>query len=104
MTDSRCTPSETGPFPSLSRRDFGRGLAGALGGAVYSTSDAHTRAGAGATQKPPSTRSSEEITSLGATELSAETGVPRERLLPILDYGGLPLSAQRVVAGVTKQL
>ncbi|MDE3151942.1 MAG: 2-oxoacid:acceptor oxidoreductase subunit alpha, partial [Gemmatimonadota bacterium] len=36
--------------------------------------------------------------------LTMETGVPRDRMIPILDYGGLPLTAQRVVSAVTAHL
>ncbi len=36
--------------------------------------------------------------------LTIETGVPRDHLIPILDYGGLPLTAQRVVHAVTAHL
>jgi 2-oxoglutarate ferredoxin oxidoreductase subunit alpha len=32
--------------------------------------------------------------------LAIETGVARDRLMSILDYGGLPLTADRVVRGV----
>ncbi|MFN2397224.1 MAG: 2-oxoacid:acceptor oxidoreductase subunit alpha [Gemmatimonadaceae bacterium] len=38
------------------------------------------------------------------TLLAAEAGVARDRMIPILDYGGLPLSAQRVVSGVMEHL
>ena len=33
-----------------------------------------------------------------------ETGVPRDRMIPVLDYGGLPLTAERVVSGVSAHL
>ena len=36
--------------------------------------------------------------------LVLETGIPADRLLSIRDYGGVPLSAQRVVAGVLAHL
>jgi 2-oxoglutarate/2-oxoacid ferredoxin oxidoreductase subunit alpha len=36
--------------------------------------------------------------------LQLETGVARERLVSIRDYGGMPLSAHRVVAGVSEHL
>ena len=36
--------------------------------------------------------------------LTIETGVPRDHMIPILDYGGLPLTAQRVVSAVTAHL
>ncbi len=36
--------------------------------------------------------------------LAIETGVPRDHMIPILDYGGLPLTAPRVVAGVVAHL
>ena len=36
--------------------------------------------------------------------LTLETGVPRDHMIPILDYGGLPLTAQTVVNGVTQHL
>jgi 2-oxoglutarate/2-oxoacid ferredoxin oxidoreductase subunit alpha len=36
--------------------------------------------------------------------LAIETGIPRDHMTPVLDYGGLPLSAERVVAAVTKHL
>ncbi|HEX8724513.1 MAG TPA: 2-oxoacid:acceptor oxidoreductase subunit alpha [Gemmatimonadaceae bacterium] len=36
--------------------------------------------------------------------LTIETGVPRDHMIPILDYGGLPLTAQRVVSAVTTHL
>ncbi len=36
--------------------------------------------------------------------LTIETGVPRDHMIPILDYGGLPLTAQRVVTAVTAHL
>jgi 2-oxoglutarate ferredoxin oxidoreductase subunit alpha len=32
--------------------------------------------------------------------LAIETGVARDRMTPILDYGGLPLTADRVIRGV----
>ena len=34
--------------------------------------------------------------------LTIETGVPRDRLTPILDYGGLPLTAERVTGDVAR--
>lgn len=36
--------------------------------------------------------------------LTIETGVSRDHMIPILDYGGLPLTAQKVVSGVTQHL
>jgi 2-oxoglutarate ferredoxin oxidoreductase subunit alpha len=36
--------------------------------------------------------------------LAIETGVARDRMTPVLDYGGLPLTAERVVQGVAGQL
>ncbi|MHB1863686.1 MAG: 2-oxoacid:acceptor oxidoreductase subunit alpha [Gemmatimonadaceae bacterium] len=36
--------------------------------------------------------------------LTLETGVPRDHMIPILDYGGLPLTARTVVNGVTQHL
>jgi 2-oxoglutarate/2-oxoacid ferredoxin oxidoreductase subunit alpha len=36
--------------------------------------------------------------------LAIETGVPRDHMIPILDYGGLPLTAERVVSAVTAHL
>jgi 2-oxoglutarate ferredoxin oxidoreductase subunit alpha len=36
--------------------------------------------------------------------LAIETGVARDRMTPVLDYGGLPLTAERVVDGVTRRL
>jgi 2-oxoglutarate ferredoxin oxidoreductase subunit alpha len=36
--------------------------------------------------------------------LTIETGVPRDRLTPILDYGGLPLTAERVTDEVTRHV
>ena len=36
--------------------------------------------------------------------LAIETGVPRDHMIPILDYGGLPLTAGRVVSAVTAHL
>jgi 2-oxoglutarate ferredoxin oxidoreductase subunit alpha len=38
------------------------------------------------------------------TLLTVETGVPKEKLLSVLVYGGFPLSARHVVEGVTAQL
>ncbi len=38
------------------------------------------------------------------TLLTAEAGVSRDRMISILDYGGLPLSAQRVMSGVKEHL
>jgi 2-oxoglutarate/2-oxoacid ferredoxin oxidoreductase subunit alpha len=35
--------------------------------------------------------------------LTLETGVARDRMTPVLDYGGLPLAAERVVRAVTSQ-
>jgi 2-oxoglutarate ferredoxin oxidoreductase subunit alpha len=32
--------------------------------------------------------------------LAIETGISRDRMISVLDYGGLPLTADRVVAGV----
>jgi 2-oxoglutarate ferredoxin oxidoreductase subunit alpha len=36
--------------------------------------------------------------------LAIETGVARDRMTAVLDYGGLPLTAQRVVTAVTAKL
>ncbi len=36
--------------------------------------------------------------------LAIETGVPRDHMIPVLDYGGLPLTAGRVVSAVTAHL
>ncbi len=36
--------------------------------------------------------------------LAIETGVPRDHMIPVLDYGGLPLTAGRVVGAVTAHL
>jgi 2-oxoglutarate ferredoxin oxidoreductase subunit alpha len=36
--------------------------------------------------------------------LTIETGVPRDHMIPVLDYGGLPLTADRVITGVTTHL
>jgi 2-oxoglutarate/2-oxoacid ferredoxin oxidoreductase subunit alpha len=36
--------------------------------------------------------------------LQIEIGMPRDHLIPILDYGGMPLTAQAVIAGVTRHL
>jgi 2-oxoglutarate/2-oxoacid ferredoxin oxidoreductase subunit alpha len=36
--------------------------------------------------------------------LQLETGIARDRLMPVLDYGGVPLSAERVVEGVLLHL
>ena len=36
--------------------------------------------------------------------LAIETGVARDRMIPVLDYGGLPLTARTVVAAVTTAL
>ncbi len=36
--------------------------------------------------------------------LAIETGVARDDMAPVLDYGGLPLTAERVVDGVTRRL
>jgi 2-oxoglutarate ferredoxin oxidoreductase subunit alpha len=36
--------------------------------------------------------------------LTIETGVPRDRLTPILDYGGLPLTAERVTNEVARHM
>ena len=36
--------------------------------------------------------------------LAIETGVARDHMIPILDYGGLPLTAAVVVNGVTHHL
>ncbi|HEV8613291.1 MAG TPA: 2-oxoacid:acceptor oxidoreductase subunit alpha [Gemmatimonadales bacterium] len=38
------------------------------------------------------------------TLLSAETGVPRDRMIPVLEYGGLPLTADHVVQAVAGRL
>ena len=32
--------------------------------------------------------------------LALETGIARDRMISVLDYGGLPLTADRVVAGI----
>ena len=36
--------------------------------------------------------------------LALETGVARDAMIPILDYGGLPLTSARVVNGVMAHL
>ena len=36
--------------------------------------------------------------------LTIETGVPRDRMVPVLDYGGLPLTADFVTEAVTRHL
>jgi 2-oxoglutarate/2-oxoacid ferredoxin oxidoreductase subunit alpha len=36
--------------------------------------------------------------------LTIETGVPRDHMISVLDYGGLPLTAQRVVSTVTSHV
>jgi 2-oxoglutarate ferredoxin oxidoreductase subunit alpha len=36
--------------------------------------------------------------------LMIETGVPRDRMTPLLDYGGLPLTADFVTTEVARQL
>jgi 2-oxoglutarate/2-oxoacid ferredoxin oxidoreductase subunit alpha len=36
--------------------------------------------------------------------LTIETGVPRDSLIPILDYGGMPLTAQVVTLAVANHL
>jgi 2-oxoglutarate ferredoxin oxidoreductase subunit alpha len=36
--------------------------------------------------------------------LAIETGIARDRMTPVLDYGGLPLTADRVVGEVTRHL
>jgi 2-oxoglutarate ferredoxin oxidoreductase subunit alpha len=36
--------------------------------------------------------------------LAIETGKPRDEMIPVLDYGGLPLTAYCVVSSVTAQL
>jgi 2-oxoglutarate ferredoxin oxidoreductase subunit alpha len=36
--------------------------------------------------------------------LAIETGIARDRMTSVLDYGGLPLTAERVVSEVTKEL
>jgi 2-oxoglutarate ferredoxin oxidoreductase subunit alpha len=36
--------------------------------------------------------------------LTIETGVPRDHMIPVLDYGGLPLTADRVITGVATHL
>ena len=36
--------------------------------------------------------------------IAIETGIARDRMVPVLDYGGLPLTARRVVAAVTAHL
>ena len=38
------------------------------------------------------------------TLLAAETGVPRDHMIPILEYGGLPLAADQVLRGVSAHL
>ena len=38
------------------------------------------------------------------TLLAAETGVARDRMLPVVEYGGLPLTAEFVVRQVTARL
>jgi 2-oxoglutarate ferredoxin oxidoreductase subunit alpha len=32
--------------------------------------------------------------------LALETGIARDRMISVLDYGGLPLTADRVIAGI----
>ena len=34
--------------------------------------------------------------------IAIETGIARDRMIPVLDYGGLPLAAERVVAAVAR--
>jgi hypothetical protein len=34
--------------------------------------------------------------------LAIETGIARDRMTSVLDYGGLPLTAERVVRGILK--
>jgi hypothetical protein len=36
--------------------------------------------------------------------LAVETGIARDRMTSVLDYGGLPLTAERVVSEVTREL
>ncbi len=36
--------------------------------------------------------------------LTLETGVPLDRMTPVLDYGGVPLSAQPIVDAVSREL
>jgi 2-oxoglutarate ferredoxin oxidoreductase subunit alpha len=36
--------------------------------------------------------------------LAIETGMPRDAMIPVLDYGGLPLTASIVVNAVTRHL
>ncbi len=36
--------------------------------------------------------------------IAIETGVARDRMTSVLDYGGLPLTAERVVSEVTREL
>ena len=38
------------------------------------------------------------------TLLAAETGVPRDRMIPVLEYGGLPMTAEHVVQSVAARL
>ena len=71
MTDSKCGPREDAGLPaSLSRRDFARGIAVAVGGALYSKAEAATRADPQVAQQA-SKASTEEIMFISATELSA---------------------------------
>ena len=39
-----------------------------------------------------------------ASLLMIETGIPRDRLISVLDYGGLPLTSTVVTAAVSQQL
>jgi 2-oxoglutarate ferredoxin oxidoreductase subunit alpha len=36
--------------------------------------------------------------------LAIETGTPLEKMIPVLDYGGLPLTAGFVVSEISRQL
>ncbi len=38
------------------------------------------------------------------TLLAAETGVPRDHMIPVLEFGGLPLTAEQVIRKVSAQL
>ena len=72
MTDSKCGAQEDAGLPaSLSRRDFARGIAVAMGGALYSKAEAATRADAHVAEPQASKVSTEEIMFISATELSA---------------------------------
>ena len=72
MTDSKCGPPEDAGLPvPLTRRDFARGIAVAVGGALYSRAEAATRADPHVAQPQASKASTEEIMFISATELSA---------------------------------